>query len=246
MGKIRTLLHYLTLGLVPSNEEIRQMNEEYETRLKKERERKELERKRRNTPCTFDKYLSYEDFKELAFRIAKPIKRLTISVDEHIVTGKVRTMSGADTWFFELDFNDFGKVTGNYWFLDIGNTDSSIPRGYAKQLSEAIVELREERDCEDFDEDAKEEFFCPNCNADLRKQVGFEPDLYSFICQSCGQKLFNDNIYSGDKFEGVYWYCDRCGALLNKQIGFKDDCGFWHCTECGYKNYIDEENIINK
>ena len=73
MGKLRTLFHYLTLGIVDSNEEV----------------------ERKNTPCRFDEQLSYEDFQKLAIDVAKPIKRLFVTVDRHFVYGEVRTVSGA-------------------------------------------------------------------------------------------------------------------------------------------------------
>lgn len=220
MGKLRTLFHYLTLGIVDSNEEV----------------------ERKNTPCRFDEQLSYEDFQKLAIDVAKPIKRLFVTVDRHFVYGEVRTVSGANSWSFKLDFNDFGKVTGNYWFAYRGNTDSTIPSSYAKQLSSAISTFRRTPKTVESDP-LVEDFVCPNCNADLTKQAGFSPDFDSYTCKACGQKLFNPEIYSGDEFEDVYWYCDRCNALLNKQKGFSDSCGFWHCAECGYKNEISEDNI---
>lgn len=120
MGKLRTLFHYLTFGIVDSNEEV----------------------ERKNTPCRFDEQLSFEDFQSLAIEVAKPIKRLFVTIDRHFVCGEVRTVSGVNSWTFKLDFNDFGKVTGNYWFAYQENTDSTIPSSYAKQLSAAIENFR--------------------------------------------------------------------------------------------------------
>ena len=89
-----------------------------------------------------------------------------------------------------------------------------------------------------------DEYFCPNCNAVLNDQPGFDPDLGSWTCTQCGQKLYGDEVATTmDQFDGVVWYCDSCGALLNKQSGFYDYCGTWYCTNCGHANPINENEI---
>lgn len=220
MGFWRTLFHYLTLGIVDSNEE----------------------HERKNTVCAFDNELTFEDFERIAIEVAKPIKRLYVTVTDHYVCGEVKTVSGINIWHFELDFNDFGKVTGNYWYARCDNRDSDIPSTYAQQLRAALMEFRGNVNDSNASEEA-DEIFCPNCNAILSSQPGFRPDFNAYTCKACGQHLFNPTIYDGDKFKGVYWYCDNCNALLNKQRGFNDSCGFWHCSECGFKNEISEDNI---
>lgn len=90
------------------------------------------------------------------------------------------------------------------------------------------------------------EYFCPNCNADLDDQYGFNPDLGVWTCTNCGELLYGDDIADTmDTFDGVVWFCDSCGAILNKQPGFYDYCDTWECTECGYENSISDDNIIN-
>ena len=91
----------------------------------------------------------------------------------------------------------------------------------------------------------RDEYFCPNCNAILNDQYGFDPDKGSWTCTQCGTHLMDDDVYEGDTYEGVAWYCDNCGALLNRQSGFYDYCGYWTCTECGYYNSISENEITN-
>lgn len=118
MGLLRSVFHVLTLGIVDSNEEV----------------------ERKNTPCRFTSELTREDFREIAIRVAKPIKRLKVSVEDEFVIGEVRTTSGINTWDFKLDFNDYGRITGRYWFRYFGNSDSQIPDSYAKQLKSAIEE----------------------------------------------------------------------------------------------------------
>lgn len=116
MGFFRTVFHILTLGIVDSNQEV----------------------ERKNTPCNFTEKLSQQDFENIAIKIAKPIKRLAVTVNNELVIGKVRTSSGINTWEFMLDFNDYGKITGEYWIRYNENHDSQIPSSYAEQLKSAL------------------------------------------------------------------------------------------------------------
>ncbi len=118
----RTFSHIITLGIVPSNKQY-------------------AERKRRNTPCEFTSKLTQEMFTNLAIHAARPIKRLSVTTKEALVLCDVRSQSGLTTWSFCLDFNDYGKITGNYWVRYKNNSDSIIPQSYAEQLKAAIIEL---------------------------------------------------------------------------------------------------------
>lgn len=90
------------------------------------------------------------------------------------------------------------------------------------------------------------DYYCPNCNADLGNQPGFDPDSNYWICAECGVFLTDPDMdQSGNRFEDVGWFCDDCGALLNEQSGFSDWCGYWTCTECGHENRIEEDEIIS-
>lgn len=89
-----------------------------------------------------------------------------------------------------------------------------------------------------------DEYYCPNCNATLNNQYGFDPNAGSWTCKRCGTHLF-DGTYGGDRFEDVAWYCDSCGAFLNKQAGFTDIYDYWDCTECGHSNPISQDEITN-
>lgn len=89
-----------------------------------------------------------------------------------------------------------------------------------------------------------DEYFCPNCQAVLNDQWGFDPEGNTWTCTECGQLLMDEDIYDGGNFKGVAWYCDKCGELLNKQYGFSDSYGSWTCTECGHTNGITDDDII--
>lgn len=89
-----------------------------------------------------------------------------------------------------------------------------------------------------------EEYYCPNCDAILNDQSGFDPDNGAWTCTECGQEIFGDDIEATQKeFDDVVWYCDSCNAVLSKQSGFSDDCRTWQCTECGHINDISEDEI---
>lgn len=89
-----------------------------------------------------------------------------------------------------------------------------------------------------------DEIFCTNCGAILNDQPGFNPDVGAWTCTKCGHMMMADDVYSGEKYEGVAWFCDNCGTLLNRQYGFTDSCGSWRCTECGYVNGTTNEDIV--
>lgn len=96
-----------------------------------------------------------------------------------------------------------------------------------------------------------DECFCPNCNAILNDQFGFDPDLDIWKCDDCGILLMSPFISNSEEddeeedYSTIIWYCDNCNALLNKQYGFTDCYGVWRCTECGYINGTSEDDIIN-
>ena len=53
------------------------------------------------------------------------------------VTLHVKSNSGLSTWSAELDFNDYGHLTGAYW-LSTENTQSIIPKHFADALQEQV------------------------------------------------------------------------------------------------------------
>ncbi len=116
------------------------------------------------------------------------------------------------------------------------------PRDRYQDVSSLKAALQRKR--ESRREDADDEYFCTNCGAILNDQPGFSPEEGTWICTSCGQRLFGDAAGdTGDKLNGVLWYCDGCGALLNCQPGFDYYEDAWTCTECGFANDITEKNI---
>lgn len=103
----------------------------------------EEERRRKNTPCYFTDGISREQFNVIVKRASKHIKRLTeLTVDGAIVYGTVRTQSGLSEWNFEIDFNDYGHITGQYW-ISTDNSDSTIPLHIADNITKMIYSFPE-------------------------------------------------------------------------------------------------------
>lgn len=97
--------------------------------------------RRKNIPLLFDDNLTQQDFTDAAFRIAKKTPRVGgIAGTEATVIVEVRSNSGLSTWTAEIDFNDYGRLTGNYW-LTSENAQSPIPEFFAKALQEEIRKI---------------------------------------------------------------------------------------------------------
>lgn len=89
-----------------------------------------------------------------------------------------------------------------------------------------------------------EHHYCPNCDAVLEDQPGFDPAKGVWTCTNCGMQLFGDEAGDTGAYNtGIIWYCDKCGALLNKQEGFDYYADSWTCTECGTENDLSSNNI---
>ena len=82
--------------------------------------------------------------------------------------------------------------------------------------------------------------FCPNCDANLTLQRGYNASLPYWTCLGCGQMLINPKL---DTNLDIIWRCDNCEDLLNIQEGFSDNTGHFVCTKCGYDNIIDDTNL---
>lgn len=102
---------------------------------------KRKKEERKATPVVFKEPLTKEVFEEIAIKTAKPIKRLTVTIEDQFVHGYVNTISGLNSWEFCVDYNDFENITGKYWMVFLGNSDSRIPDCYAEKLKVAIQTL---------------------------------------------------------------------------------------------------------
>lgn len=68
---------------------------------------------------------------------------MEVKLEGPIISGTVSTVSEIDSWDFKVDFNDFGDITGKYWWVCHGNYDSSIPEAFVQKMSKLIIEENE-------------------------------------------------------------------------------------------------------
>lgn len=100
--------------------------------------RREEEQRRRESPLRFDEGVTQAEFVDLASRIAKRTPRLDgIDVAGMTVTLYARSLSGLSTWTAEVDFSDFGHLTGAYWW-ETENSQSRIPEHFADAMQREL------------------------------------------------------------------------------------------------------------
>lgn len=162
---------------------------------KKAKDIAEEENRRKNTLCFFDDGISEYEFEILVKCAGKGIKRLkSITVVGPIVYGTVRTQSGLSEWHFNIDFNNYGHITGTYW-LSSENDDSDIPKHIADNISSAINNYSSStdymNDCYEYQRDATNQdyyteehvlAFCPNFGKKVAKKG-------AKFCTFCGEKM---------------------------------------------------------
>lgn len=101
--------------------------------------------KRKNTPCFFNDGITRVEFKELAEKSMKRIKRIKqLSIHEATISCVVESQSGYSDWQFHVDFNDWGHLTGKHW-VSSENIDSIIPNHFGNSLESSILLLLSER-----------------------------------------------------------------------------------------------------
>lgn len=117
----------------------RRIIEERELEERRLKEARELEERRRATPCYFRGTITYSDFVSLVEEIAHHIKKLEVRVEGPIINGVVHSHSGGSRYKFQLDFNDFGHITGKYWVL-LNEVPESSPKvkTFAEDIKEKI------------------------------------------------------------------------------------------------------------
>lgn len=97
-------------------------------------------KRRLESPLRFDEGITHADF----VAIAQDVAKLTPRVQQVVTTGmtivlKVRSNSGLSTWKAEIDFNDYGHLTGRYW-VSSENSESRIPEYFARGVQGHVQE----------------------------------------------------------------------------------------------------------
>lgn len=97
-----------------------------------------VNQKRKATPCFFKDGITAEEFERIALRVGKKFRRVkTVSVMGPVIYCTVESQTGYSNWDFNVDFNNWGHITGTYW-TQTDNDDSSIPRYYGQTVSGEI------------------------------------------------------------------------------------------------------------
>lgn len=112
--------------------------EDYKKHEEEWNRRLTINSKRRHTPCRFEDGLSYSDFELMAKAAGDSFKRIKkVHTDGPIICCEVESQTGYSSWYFKIDFNDWGHITGTYW-TQTENYDSNIPGHYGDVVSELI------------------------------------------------------------------------------------------------------------
>lgn len=72
---------------------------------------------------------------------------------------------------------------------------------------------------------------CPECDAELSDQSGFNEWDSIWTCEECGTELHHPYLYNEDEDE-IVACCPFCDSELSAQIGFDDELPYWICREC--------------
>lgn len=99
---------------------------------------KETQR-RKNSPLRFDLGVTQSQFAEMVHDVARRTTRVeNVAITGLVVTLFVRSSSGLSTWTAEVDFNDYGQLTGTYW-VQSENSDSLIPAHFADEMRDRLT-----------------------------------------------------------------------------------------------------------
>lgn len=126
--------------------------EEFIEKLKQDEEeqnrRTKINNARKSVVCNFEEGISLEEFNTIAKKVAKKIKRIkNIDIDNGNITCSVISQTGSTEWEFNVDFNDWGHISGTRWTYT-ENFDSSIPEHYGDSVADEIKCLLEEKEIE--------------------------------------------------------------------------------------------------
>ena len=165
MGKFRDVMSVVTLGIVKDTDE-------------------KEEKRRLETPFSFEgQPLSEDEFHQCVFDVLKTIKGKIINVEFGLNTIMfiVEKNNGSGEWSFVLDINDFGKMTGKVFVNEGDEKHWDFILLVCSRLEKTLTERINN----------KANHICPNCNANLSKQKGFDETLCEWECRSCGFVIKN-------------------------------------------------------
>lgn len=96
------------------------------------------EKRRANSTCDFSEGISSDEFGEIAIKACKYTKRVYRAwVEGPVVYAQMKSNTGRTRYHFNIDFNDYGHITGRYWIRQY-NKESGIPEEVAEKISREI------------------------------------------------------------------------------------------------------------
>ena len=102
------------------------------------KEKRENER-RRQSPLSFDPRLTQHDFHSIVRDLAARTTRVKgATINGLVVSLDVSPISRLGSWTAEIDFNDYGHLTGRYWLVT-ATPDSAIPKNFAGMVGQEIA-----------------------------------------------------------------------------------------------------------
>ena len=142
-------------------------------------------------PFKYNSVITEKVLADFAVEASQGIERLEeIYVDKCRVCGTIRTISGLDSWQFEIDFNYYGEITGDYKHLYSENGQSNIPYGIAKRIKKMILDAYAQSGTlppnPEIPQTGKD-YSCGQCDAWLNTQYGYNDDCMFWKCKGCGQ-----------------------------------------------------------
>lgn len=145
-----------------------------------------------NRVCDFQGEISREKFYVMVNRGGRGIKRLIqIYAIDSTVYGVFHSQSGISESKFEIDFNDYGELTGRYR-ITTDNHDSNIPEIVAERIARQIFEYPR---CLD------DSFLTELYHMEVREGIRKPTPKY---CSHCGKRIQKVNAK----------FCMYCGSFL--------------------------------
>lgn len=97
-------------------------------------------KRRRESPLHFEEGVTHADFVAIVQDVAGRTPRIQEVVTNGMTIAlQVRSNSGLSTWDAEIDFNDYGHLTGRWW-VSSENSQSKIPKYFAEGVRSQIQE----------------------------------------------------------------------------------------------------------
>lgn len=97
----------------------------------------ETRRRKASLPMFVDG-ITEDEFSAMVRRATATVPRIdAVGIDGMVVSMTVRSNTGLTKWNAQVDFNDYGHLTGMYW-LDSQNDQSVIPGAVAEALATDI------------------------------------------------------------------------------------------------------------